>query len=186
MALRNYQLLKEMLSRGPSGDACLVWPRGKNGDGYGALMINYKNFKAHRLAYELTIGSIPNGLQVLHSCDNPPCFRPSHLFLGTNLDNVRDKHSKGRQRFARGIGCTQAKLTDEKVAFARDAHREGVTATALAIQFGVSRSTVKLAIRGHTWAHVPDGQSTVSTQLAADLVACVERCAGLNGSREGK
>ena len=56
---------------------------------------------AHRWAWMLVHGSIPDGLHVLHRCDNPPCFRPSHLFLGTDADNARDMASKGRSKFQR-------------------------------------------------------------------------------------
>lgn len=52
---------------------------------------------SHRLSYEMHIGEIPSGMRVLHRCDNPPCIRPDHLFLGTDLDNVRDATSKGRR-----------------------------------------------------------------------------------------
>lgn len=71
-------------------------------DGYGDFSVgskaNYKNVAAHRVAYELTYGPIPEGLSVLHHCDNPACPRPDHLFTGTQLDNMRDMIAKGRHR----------------------------------------------------------------------------------------
>jgi hypothetical protein len=78
----------------PSG--CIVWTRSKNPDGYGNLSWNGRNTRAHRVAYALAHGEIPQGMSVLHRCDNPPCCNPAHLFLGTQQDNIRDCVEKGR------------------------------------------------------------------------------------------
>jgi hypothetical protein len=77
--------------------ACWEWQRKRNRKGYGQLTLNGKQMGAHRAAYILAVGAIPDGMQVLHSCDNPPCCNPKHLSLGTNLDNVRDCAAKGRR-----------------------------------------------------------------------------------------
>jgi hypothetical protein len=82
-------------SAGP--DACWPWQGGRKVKGYGRLMRDYKDLQSHRVAWEETFGPIPDGLQVLHHCDNPPCCNPAHLFLGTPGDNVRDMVAKGRQ-----------------------------------------------------------------------------------------
>lgn len=77
-------------------EGCWKWTASKK-DGYGMFGVgNKKTKKAHRISWELCRGSIPEGLHVLHRCDNPECSNPDHLFLGTNLDNFNDMISKGR------------------------------------------------------------------------------------------
>lgn len=75
---------------------CWVWTGSKLRKGYGNLWVIDRIVRAHRYSYTLFCGSIPDGMKVLHSCDNPPCCRPDHLFLGNDLDNARDRDSKGR------------------------------------------------------------------------------------------
>jgi hypothetical protein len=92
-------ILDRIVVNGDSG--CWEWQRSKNEKGYG--MINYGGmiWKAHRLSYIFFVGEINNGLFVCHKCDNPSCVNPDHLFLGTNLDNMRDLVSK-RRHFRHG------------------------------------------------------------------------------------
>jgi hypothetical protein len=76
---------------------CLEWQAARDRDGYGYFGVRAgKVAKAHRLAWEFAHGPIPDGLHVLHKCDNPPCIDVEHLFLGTNDDNVADMNAKGR------------------------------------------------------------------------------------------
>jgi len=88
--------------RGP--DECWPWTRKHNPKGYGQFRKD-KMVQAHRMAWELTNGPIPDGLDVLHTCDNPPCCNPHHLFLGTNDDNMRDMNSKGRHGNIKKTHC---------------------------------------------------------------------------------
>lgn len=76
---------------------CWEWQAAKFCNGYGVFRLDGKNFRAHRLSWVLEYGDIPEGLSVLHSCDNPSCVNPHHLWLGTQLDNLRDSDCKGRQ-----------------------------------------------------------------------------------------
>lgn len=80
-------------------DDCWLWRATRFPKGYGQIKIKGRRRLAHRVAWELTNGPIPDGLQVCHHCDNPPCVRPDHLFLGTQSDNIQDAVSKGRMPF---------------------------------------------------------------------------------------
>ena len=74
-------------------DDCWIWTAGTVKGGYGLF-----GCQAHRIAYTLSVGPIPEGLEVLHKCDNPPCCNPNHLFTGTQQDNIKDMDSKGRRK----------------------------------------------------------------------------------------
>lgn len=75
-----------------------MWKGSRSWSGYGRLSMDGHSLGAHRVSYELAHGAIPHGMLVCHRCDNPPCVRPDHLFLGTYLDNNRDKMLKGRAK----------------------------------------------------------------------------------------
>lgn len=102
------------LERTPDG--CWVWTAGTDQDGYGKFAIglggqNQIHTRAHRFAYEVFIGPIPDGMVVCHSCDNPPCANPDHLWLGTPIDNNADKVAKDRQAKVWGLPLTRARQT---------------------------------------------------------------------------
>lgn len=85
---------------------CMVWSGLLDRNGYGTLRFRGRNWFAHRLSWTYANGDIPDGMLVLHRCDNPPCIRPDHLFIGTQADNIADAQAKGRLATGeRGLVC---------------------------------------------------------------------------------
>ena len=122
---------------------CWIWTasRSKNG-GYGVFRRNGVLYRAHRHSFQLKHGPIPKGLSVLHRCDTPACVNPSHLFLGTQGDNMRDMAKKGRAGKV---------LTQKQAHTIRALVEDGQTQKVVAKQFGVSLSTVSNISRGIWW-----------------------------------
>ena len=133
---------------------CWQWLR-PAGEGYGQISVNGVVRYSHHVSWEIHCGEIPNGLWVLHRCDNRACVRPNHLFLGTRQDNVDDCVEKNRHNQGERHGM--AKLTDELVRVLRRRYRFGSRKHgigALAEEFGVGRVTVHRAVIGKSWKHV--------------------------------
>jgi len=95
-------------------DSCWLWTASTKNNGYGQFYINRKPQYAHRVAWELSHGSIPKGKLVCHKCDNPKCVRPAHLFIGTQMDNVKDCIKKGRKRTKPVIRTKESIKEDHK------------------------------------------------------------------------
>lgn len=121
-------------------DGCWEWTGALKDGRYGAFSHRGRIVRAHRFAYEIARGSVPERFCVCHQCDNPRCVRPDHLFLGTMAENVRDRDRKGRT--ALGMKTKSTKLTNEDVREIRRLKSEGMSDTALADMFGVSRSSI--------------------------------------------
>lgn len=137
------------------GPHCWAWVGDTAPRGYGRVWNrggNPTRFAAHRLSYMLHYGDIPDGLCVLHACDNPNCVRPDHLHLGTNMDNSREAMSRGR--LSRGTDRPAAKLTDAVVKAMRVSYSEGLRVCDLARRYGVTWHTAERAIHGVHWGHV--------------------------------
>ena len=119
--------------------------------GYGRFSIKGTSIPAHRAMMMLLYGDISSDIQVCHACDNPPCVNPNHLWLGSPLENTRDKISKGRARYLYGEYNHISKLTEELVRYIRKStasHRE------LARQLCVDEGAIRQARSGKTWTHV--------------------------------
>ena len=158
---------------------CWLWTAATHRNGYGKIGAGRQGdgtLLAHRVAWELTYGPISDGLWVLHHCDNPPCVRPDHLFLGTVKTNGQDMSAKGRghlqkhpelaprgprngahthpERVLRGEATGNAKLTAARVQEIRAGYAAGKRIAELARGYGVSWSNVKFIVSGQHWRHV--------------------------------
>jgi hypothetical protein len=137
------------------GDGCWEWMGNRNVKNYG-LFTRPPDMAAHRFAYEFFYGVNPGSMLVCHKCDNPPCCRPSHLFLGTAEDNMRDAMQKGRlsgHHINLGESNGAAKLTQCDVEEIRRLYvRRGEWNFAkLGLKYGVASGTIRDVIIGETW-----------------------------------
>jgi len=139
--------------RGP--DECWEWKSSKNEWGYGTFHVSNRCQLAHRVAWLIYNGEIPAGLLVCHTCDNPLCVNPAHLWLGTNAENIADMVQKGRAHRTPSEAVWCAKLTSERVAAIRRDYASGeYTQLELAQREGVSRANIGIVVRKRTWRHV--------------------------------
>lgn len=134
------------------GEGCWEWTATRIRSGYGHVRVGRRLSLAHRVSWEIHFGAIPDGLCVLHHCDNPPCVRPDHLFLGTVADNSADMVVKGRQ--CRGEHRPAARLAADDVACARALNRAGASQHSLARAFGISHTSMRRALLGTKWRSV--------------------------------
>ena len=129
---------------------CWEWTAGKR-DGYGRFRIGENLYVATRLMWRLTHGVDPAGQLVLHTCDNPACCNPGHLFLGTDEDNNRDKEAKRRGNHPAGESNGLTKLTTEEVI---TIYHSSDPPTALARKYGVTDANIRSIQEGRSWHHV--------------------------------
>jgi hypothetical protein len=119
------------------------------------------------MAYEIAFGSIPDNMFVCHHCDNPPCFNPAHLFVGTHEDNMLDMHNKGRaasgdrapfrvhpESAPKGERVHTAKLQEHQVLEIRRLYAQGMKRAPLAALFGVTYQNIHQIVRGNYWKYL--------------------------------
>lgn len=175
----------------PDLGPCWVWTARLSPDGYGQFRVggmDSPNARAHRVSWIFAHGPIPDGLWVLHHCDEPTCVRPDHLFIGTHKDNVADRDRKGRQargerhgwhthpetrprgerhgRYthpettARGERNGWARFTADEILAIRRAYAAGdIYQYELAEQYGTAQSVISSIVRRAVWAHLPNEQA---------------------------
>lgn len=137
---------------------CWLW-KGSLWGGYGRIWKTGErsSTQVHRISWELVNGPIPEGILVLHKCDNGRCVRPSHLFLGSHQDNTDDMMRKGRHRTnsIRGVEHGRAKLSDDWVREIRSKYLgKGYTQEGLAKEYGISRGHIGRIVNNKIWKHL--------------------------------
>jgi hypothetical protein len=151
-------------------DECWPWLGCRNKKGYGVVRVNRWDLTSHRVSFTLSYGIILSDTNVCHSCDNPPCCNPEHLFLGSHEDNQHDKMEKGRGPNGEKNG--HAVLTEDQVIAIRGKHRpgkRGFGCNALAAEYGVDRTTVSDILNGSTWKHLHSNNSDGSKHSLSAL-----------------
>ncbi len=136
-------------------DACWEWMLSRRNGRYGQASFEGKNWFAHRLAWTLTNGPIPEGMLVCHRCDNMVCCNPGHLFLGTDQQNAEDRNAKGRQY--RGFKHHLAKLTEDQVREVKSTYiprHPEFGQCALARKFGVSQPAIRAILTGESYFYI--------------------------------
>ena len=128
---------------------CMEWTHEISTSGYGRVTKDRRTLATHRVAFEVAYGPIPAGMLVCHRCDNPKCFNPKHLFLGTDADNHRDRHAKGRD--ARGEGHRRSKLSEQAVREIRASYSPERTKE-LVSKYGVHQTTICAVAKRRAWA----------------------------------
>jgi hypothetical protein len=132
-------------------NVCWEWQANKV-HGYGRIRFHGKSIGAHRLSYLLNCEEIPDGLDVLHTCDNPGCVNPKHLFLGTHTQNMQDMIQKGRGNKARGENGGASKLTEIDVVTIRKRYAAGgISQRQLAKEYNITRNTLFCIVSNKTW-----------------------------------
>lgn len=174
----------------PSG--CFNWKLFRNKKGYGRMKVDGQHRPAHRVSYQVFRKAVPEGLFVLHECDNPACVNPAHLFLGTNLDNVRDSVAKGRN--SRGERHGRSKLSDANIQEVTKRYSGGESIKNLSLAFNVTVRTMNEVLRGKSFKHIkrrcfslpgnPSGSGNTNAKLDEESVIKIRRAAALGRSRK--
>lgn len=147
------QLLARVEPEPNSG--CWIWIGARHHFGHGSIRREQRSRRAHRVSWEIYRGEIAVGLCVLHKCDNPPCVNPDHLYLGTHLDNARDRESRRRRSMPRGEKHPRAKLTRDDVLDIRRRVAAGEIQRVIGQDYGLTQARVSEVALRHSWAWLP-------------------------------
>jgi len=134
-------------------DECWLWTGCITSKGYGKIAVGKRQTQAHRYAYELTYGAIPEGMCCLHRCDVKACVNPRHLWLGTLQDNVNDMVARNRQ--AKGEAINAAKLNAVAVSLIRELHKRGVSYARIARAYRMRADHIADVCKRRYWRHIP-------------------------------
>lgn len=133
-------------------DECWEWQAGKFSTGYGQFWADGGTVYCHRIAFALSNGEIPEGMHILHKCDNRACCNPSHLVVGTHADNMADMVAKGRN--VRGERSPLTSMRESDIIDIRRRYANGETQVALAREYGVRQGSISRIVRRTVWGHV--------------------------------
>lgn len=140
----------------PSSDlfGCWEWTGAHYRNGYGVFWLSPRHISSHRASWQIHNGPIPDGLDVLHHCDNPGCVNPAHLFVGTQADNGADMAQK--RRSPHGPKHHKTYLTPEQIRAIRKRRKDGARYRQIAAEFGIPMNTVNGIVNRLNWGWLPD------------------------------
>ena len=138
---------------------CWEWIAGRTEDGYGYFRDGKRGVRAHRFSYELYIGKIPDGMLVLHRCNNRKCVNPEHIYIGTQAENIRDSIAAGTHcsvlhEDRRGQMASLSKLDNDDVVHIKTMLKNGIKQWLIAWVYQVRRSTIGNINTGYSWSHI--------------------------------
>lgn len=175
----------------PEKGRCWIWTGMKNRKGYGLMKIGRRGFSCHRVSFEMHTRELSPGECALHTCDRPSCVNPSHIYAGSNQDNVNDKMKRGRfvpfgpvpadrrargakngaytkpHRVRKGSNNGRSKLNERQIPAIRGLLIGGVSRKAIAKTYSVSEGLIDQIAQGKIWRHVPKSTETLKRKELA-------------------